>query len=199
MEMAVVATRHSIWANLKAVRANFATLRKLQKKKPSSRGGAYHHLGTEFADLIAVVIPQAQLLCPHANRHPLTIFARALREKRPIEKQRENKLFEDADAALADLEMAVTGLPDDNPPPPPPPPAGAGTMYTVLALKKMAGLGNAALNKYTRMAHVRTAGLGERNHHFTAEEVKAVLHKIIDESSQQQTVDTCRASLEDLD
>ena len=206
--MAVVATRQSISSNLKKVWLEFATLRKLQKKK--SRGAAYHLVGAKLTDLIPGLSQQAQLRCPEVNRRMLTKFVRTLREKRPIEKW----LLDEVDIVLTDLDMAVLELPDDNPPFPPAAPAalaaepaqptaaapaGAGKTFTLLDLKELTGLENAALIKYTRMAQVRPAGRGKRNHRFTADEVKAVVQKIIEVSTQKLTRETCKAALAALE
>jgi hypothetical protein len=74
-------------------------------------------------------------------------------------------------------------------------PLSGTTKYTVIRLCNLAGVGNATLHKYAKLANVPTPETGKRNHQFTTPEARAILQCIIDNSSAGKTVAKCRAAL----
>ncbi len=70
--------------------------------------------------------------------------------------------------------------------------------YTVAALREMTGLENTALNRYAKLAGVRTPQRGERNYRYTAADVRAILEAILANASEDQLRTRCKAALQGL-
>jgi DNA-binding transcriptional MerR regulator len=73
-----------------------------------------------------------------------------------------------------------------------------GRMFTIAALRKLTGLRNATLNKYARLADVRTPRRGERNFRYGAADVGRILNAIITHSSEEALVARCQAALREI-
>ncbi len=69
------------------------------------------------------------------------------------------------------------------------------TGYTVARVLEMAGVSDTTLSKYAKLANVNTPGRGKRNHRYSTDEVRAILHTIIDQSSDRAMKDRCCEAL----
>ncbi len=70
--------------------------------------------------------------------------------------------------------------------------------YTVAALREMTELGNAALNKYAKLANVQTPLRGQRSYRYSARDARAILKTIIENSSEKALRAKCRRALQNL-
>lgn len=102
--------------------------------------------------------------------------------------------FEPIVKAVFEAKAAAEGLvvPDKTPAAPSAP------TYTVAALRDMTGLENKALNRYAKMAGVRTPRRGERNFKYTLAEVRAIAKTIIASTAEDKLRDRCKSALRNL-
>jgi len=70
--------------------------------------------------------------------------------------------------------------------------------FTVAALRELTGLGNTTLNKYARLAGVRTPRRGQRNFRYSAADVRKILAAIIANSGEAAVRSRCRAALREI-
>jgi|GEM_PF-3592550 len=70
--------------------------------------------------------------------------------------------------------------------------------YTVAAVLEMAGVSDTTLNRYAKLAGIKTPQRGKRNHRYSADEVRAMLQAIIDNTSDRAMKERCAAALAKL-
>ncbi len=70
--------------------------------------------------------------------------------------------------------------------------------YSIAAVLEMAGVSNTTLNRYAKLAGIKTPQRGKRNHRYSADEVRAMLQTIIDNTSDRAMKDRCRDALAKL-
>lgn len=70
--------------------------------------------------------------------------------------------------------------------------------FTVAALRDMTGLGNTALNNYAKLGGVATARRGQRNYRYSKADVRTILQKIIDTTSEDALRSKCCEALANL-
>lgn len=73
-----------------------------------------------------------------------------------------------------------------------------GKTYTVAAVLEMAGVSDTTLNRYAKLAGIKTPQRGKRNHRYSADEVRAMLQAIIDTTSDRAMKERCAAALAKL-
>ncbi|MBN1508629.1 MAG: hypothetical protein JW955_17410 [Sedimentisphaerales bacterium] len=74
----------------------------------------------------------------------------------------------------------------------------AAPAYTVAAVLEMAGLSSTTLNRYAKLAGIKTPQRGKRNHRYDADEVRATLKAIIENTSDRAMKERRRAALANL-
>jgi hypothetical protein len=77
-------------------------------------------------------------------------------------------------------------------------PAQSSRKFTVAALRDLTGLRNAALNRYAKLAGVRTPRRGERIFCYSLADVRRILDAIITHSSEKALLAHCRTALRSL-
>ena len=70
--------------------------------------------------------------------------------------------------------------------------------YTIGAVLEMAGVSDTTLNRYAKLAGIKTPQRGKRNHRYSAEEVRAMLQAIVDNTSDRAMKERCREALVQL-
>lgn len=75
---------------------------------------------------------------------------------------------------------------------------GAARAFTIAALRELTGLKNAALNKYAKLAEVKTPRRGQRDFRYGAADVRAILNAIISNTSERAVLSQCRNALRSL-
>jgi hypothetical protein len=70
--------------------------------------------------------------------------------------------------------------------------------YSVADLREMTGLANNTINKYAKMAEVKTPLRGKRNYSYTRREVRTILRTIAKNSTEKETRNKCNHALQDL-
>jgi hypothetical protein len=68
--------------------------------------------------------------------------------------------------------------------------------FTVAALLEWSDLSNTALNKYAKLAGVRTPRRGQRNFRYSWADARKILETIIAEASDRRIRDKCRVALQ---
>jgi hypothetical protein len=70
--------------------------------------------------------------------------------------------------------------------------------YTIAAVLELAGVSDSTLTRYAKRAGVQTPQRGKRNHRYSADEVRAILQAIIDNTSERAMKERCREALDGL-
>jgi len=69
---------------------------------------------------------------------------------------------------------------------------------TVATLREMTGLGNTTSNSYAKAAGVKTPRRGQHNFRYSTADARAILSRIIEQTSEDTLRAKCRAALADL-
>jgi hypothetical protein len=79
-----------------------------------------------------------------------------------------------------------------------PAPAKPRPSYTVAAVLELAGVSDTTLNRYAKLAGVRTPERGKRDHRYSADEVQLILQGIIKSTSDRAMKQRCLEALNKL-
>ena len=70
--------------------------------------------------------------------------------------------------------------------------------FLAVDLRELSGLGASSVRNYLKLAGVKRAASGERNHEYSRDEVKKFLQVVIDRAVEEKVRLRCRASLSSL-
>jgi hypothetical protein len=67
--------------------------------------------------------------------------------------------------------------------------------HTIASILEETGLSNSTINKYAKLAGVRTPGPGKKNHPYTSQERTQILQTIVGKCTKQTVITKCKRLL----